>query len=490
MSQYLLLLPILLPIVAGVLMGTVSLFQKKGARRALAFTTLMVNLVLSIVICLMKENELVIWYITKNIPVYLHVDDIGRIFLLLVNVMWTLAGVYSFEYMQHEKNEPRFYAYYLITIGVLSALSLAGNIITFYMFYEMMTLMTLPLVLHNMKKEAVAAGIKYLIYSVFGASCALLGIFFMNNYLTTLNFTAGGALNLEAIAGNEGTFLFIIFVTLLGFSTKAGMFPLHGWLPTAHPVAPAPASAVLSGVITKMGVLGIIRVIFFMVGPQFIKNTWVQTAFLTLTLITVFMGSMLAFKENGFKKRLAYSTVSQISYILFGLITLSPLGFVGALLHVVFHSIIKNTLFMGAGAVIYKTGKTDVSDLRGIGKQMPKTMLCFTIVSLGLIGIPPTGGFISKWYLAQGALQMGTQYDFIGPVILLISAILTAAYLLTISIRGFFPGKDFDLSTVQKNEVSYLMLVPMGILSILIVLLGAFPHELIAFFTNIANTVF
>lgn len=484
-----LLLPVVVPMLGGLLVGLCPAFKERKPRVILVSATLVATLALSLYAALGAESSLVIWRLTREIPVQLRVDALARLFLILVSVMWTLVGFFSFEYMSHEKNEPRFYAFYLITFGVLAALSMAANIVTLYMFYEAMTLMTLPLVLHTMKKEAVAAGIKYLIYSVFGASAALLGIFFLNRYCTTLAFVPGGTLDPARLSGNEGTLLIIVFVMILGFSTKAGMFPMHGWLPTAHPAAPAPASAVLSGVITKMGVLGVIRVVFYMVGADFLRGTWAQTAWMTLTLITVFMGSMLAFKENVLKKRLAYSTVSQVSYILFGLSTLTPVGFVGALLHIVFHSAIKNTLFMSAGAVICKTGKTEVSDLRGIGKQMPIVMTMFTIVSLGLIGIPPTGGFVSKWYLATGALSMGGAYAWIGPAVLLVSAILTAAYLLTISIRGFFPGADFDASSLQKAEPSFVMWGPMLILALVTVLLGMFPTGLITFFTNIASTL-
>lgn len=165
---------------------------------------------------------------------------------------------------------------------------------------------------------------------------------------------------------------------------------MHGWLPTAHPVAPAPASAVLSGVITKAGVLGIIRSVYYVAGPDMIKGTWVQYTWIILSILTIFMGSMMAYKEKVLKKRLAYSTVSQVSYILFGLSVMQPIAFVGALMHVIFHSLVKNTLFVSAGAIICKTGKTKVRQLVGIGKEMPVTMWCFTLVSLTLIGIPPT----------------------------------------------------------------------------------------------------
>jgi multicomponent Na+:H+ antiporter subunit D len=338
-----------------------------------------------------------------------------------------------------------------------------------------------------MEKEAVAAGIKYLVYSVFGASTALLGIFFLAHYGTTLTFTPGGVLDMARVAGHEGLLRAIAFAMILGFGVKAGMFPMHAWLPTAHPVAPAPASAVLSGVITKMGVLGVIRVIFYLMGVDVLKGTWVQTAFMALTLVTVFMGSLLALREKQLKKRLAYSSVSQVSYVLFGLSTMSPLGLTGALLHVVCHSFIKNTLFMAAGAIIHQTGKTYVDDLTGVGKVMPRTLLAFTVVSLGLIGIPPTGGFVSKWYLAEGALSLGWGASWIGPAVLLCSALMTAAYLLTIVIHGFFPG---DKPVVQGTEAPAVMWAPMLLLAALSVLAGLFPNPLIQFIQSATRSLF
>ena len=234
----------------------------------------------------------------------------------------------------------------------------------------------------------------------------------------------------------------------------------------------------LSGVITKAGVLGIIRVIYYLAGPGFLAGTWAQTALIVLALITVFMGSLLAFKEGVLKKRLAYSSVSQVSYILFGLFTLTAQGFSGAMMHVLFHSLIKNTLFMVAGAVIFRTGKTLVSELTGIGRQMPVTMACFTVVSMGLIGIPPTCGFISKWYLAQGGLATAYAWNWVGPAVLLISAILTAGYLLSIVIRGFFPGADLPREALPAAEPSRVMLVPMLVLAALCLGLGMFPGAL------------
>ncbi len=370
---------------------------------------------------------------------------------------------------------------------MLAALCYSGNLFTFYVFFELMTLTSVPLVMHELTHEAVMAGLKYLFYSVGGAFLSLFGLFLFTAQGAELTFTAGGVLD---SASASGVARLAVFLMILGFGTKAGMFPMHGWLPTAHPVAPAPASAVLSGVITKAGVLGILRTVYYVAGPELIRGTWVQYAWIGLTLITVFMGSMLAYREKVLKKRLAYSTVSQVSYVLFGLSLLQPVAFVGALLHVVFHSLVKNGLFLSAGAIICKTGKTKVDELKGIGKEMPVVLWCFTLAGVTLVGIPPTSAFVSKWYLATGSLASGIPVvSWLGPVVLLVSALLTAGYLLTVSIDAFLPGSDYNYAALEKHEPTWQMLVPIVTLTALAVLLGVWPGGLTSLLTGIAGSV-
>jgi multicomponent Na+:H+ antiporter subunit D len=414
---------------------------------------------------------------------------VGKLFVTMVSIVWVLAGFYSFVYMEHEGDEQRFFGFYLVLYGVLIALDFSGNLVTMYLFYELMTLTSMPLVLHNGSKEAIMAALKYLFYSMCGAYMGLFGIFFLYRYCDTLTFTSGGSLNTALAAEHTGVLLVAVFVMLVGFGAKAGMFPLHSWLPTAHPVAPSPASAVLSGIIVKSGVLAIVRVVYYMVGADFIRGTWVQTVWMTMTLLTVFMGSMLAYRESVLKKRLAYSTVSQVSYILFGLSVLQPQAMAGALLHTVFHAFIKCALFLTAGIFIFQSGKTRVEEFHGIGKRMPKTLWCFTFASLALIGIPPASGFISKWYLAEGALsaEIGV-FRYLGPAILLVSALLTAGYLLPITINGFLPGKDAVIDKKDK-EPSWGMLLPLMILAALCVILGVLPGPLTSFASGIAASL-
>ena len=419
--------------------------------------------------------------LTEKLPILFKADAMSIIFAAVTVIIFLCSGIFSLEYMKHEQKKKRFYVFYLLAFLILMGLCFAGNLITFYLFFEMLTLASTPLVLHSGSREANMAGLKYLFYSLCGAYMALFGLYFVSKYGNTLTFSEGGVINQELAAGHTGLLLVAAFVMILGFSVKAGMFPMHAWLSAAHPVAPAPASAVLSAVIVKAGVLGIIRVIYYIFGAAFLKGTWVQTAFMVLTLITIFMGSMLAYREPVLKKRLAYSTVSQVSYILFGLSAMDMNSVTGGVLHVIAHGFIKAALFLCAGAIIYMTGKTRVEELKGIGKEMPLLMWCYTIVSLGLIGIPPTGGFISKWYLAMGSLETGIPgFSWIGPVVLLVSALLTAGYLLPITIQGFFPGADYDYKALKKKEPSALMTVPVLILTVLTVFMGLFPGQLIS----------
>ena len=481
---------LLIPVVLPILFGFALLIPKLDVRITRISVTVMglaATALLLIPMITTGDLTLQLFTLSDNLPIFLHADTMGLIFACVMAFVWTVAGCYSFDYMAHEGKEKRFYALYLITLGLLMGLCFAGSIITFYMFFEGMTLLTMPLVTHSGKKDAVAAGLKYLIYSILGASLVLLGVFVLSPYVTSFSFADGGVLDAALFAEHRDLVLAFAFLMLVGFSAKAGLFPLHGWLPTAHPAAPSPASAVLSGVITKAGVLGVIRLAYQFLGAANIRGTWVHVAFMSLTLLTVLMGSLLALKEDHLKKRLAWSSVSQVSYVLFGISTLHPLGLVGALLHVVCHSLVKDTLFMSAGAIILKTGKTSVKDLEGIGRKMPVTLGCFTVASLGLIGIPPCLGFFSKWQLAQGSLAatgVPAFMTWLGPVILLISALLTAGYLMPVIIRGYLTGHTEG--KVERSDVSWRMLIPMLVLAVLSVLLGVFPTWLTDLFTGLA----
>ncbi len=485
-----------------------------GNLRALhvyAGVSLTVSVILALVAAWTGERSATLFTLLDSLPVYFRIDGISRLFVTIVSIVWLITGFYSFVYMKHEGEEERYFGFYLLLYGVLVGLDFSGNLITMYLFYELMTLVSMPLVLHNGSREAIMAALKYLFFSMCGAYGGLFGIFFLYRYCDSFAFTAGGTLNPALASGHEGILLAAVFVMIVGFGAKAGMFPLHAWLPTAHPVAPSPASAVLSGIIVKSGVLAIIRGVYYIVGPDFLRGTWVQYSWMILTLLTVFMGSMLAYREKVFKKRLAYSTVSQVSYILFGLSLMETEAFKGALLHTVAHAFVKTGLFLTAGVFLYYFSYTRVEELKGMGRKMPVTLWCYTIFSLALIGIPPTGGFISKWYLASGALRADVGlFSWLGPVVLLVSALLTAGYLLPITMKGFFPGGGAEKGaepgadentvftpaaqkdvcpegTVRRREPSLYMLIPLLILAALAVILGVFPNPLIQYVGSLAQ---
>lgn len=489
--MYYIILSILFPVLSGICL---LLRKEMKNRRNLLWTTGILLVITGVLVVLAlytwQGGMLALFNLTPRLPILFKIDEVSVVFAVMAVIIFLCAGFFSFAYMKHEDKEKRYYGFYLIVFGVLLALCFAGNLITFYLFFEMLTLVSMPLVLHNGTREAIMAGLKYLFYSLCGAYLALFGVYFIERYGNTLTFSPGGVISSQAAAAHGAMLLGIAFAMLIGFGVKAGMFPMHAWLSAAHPVAPAPASAVLSAVIAKAGVLAVVRVVYYIFGVSFLGGTWVQKAWMALTLITILMGSVLAYREPVLKKRLAYSTVSQVSYILFGLSVMNMDALTGGFLHVLCHGFIKAGLFLCAGAIIYKTGKTREEELRGIGKEMPILMWCYTILSLGLIGIPPMCGFVSKWYLAKGALASALPgFRWIGPVILLVSALLTAGYLLPITIRGFFPGADYDYNALEKKEPSWLMTVPVLTLTILSVAIGLVPNELIDYLSQMIEKI-
>ena len=498
------LIPVFLPVISGIFLLMAAFCKhpesvqiSAGERHRLHLivgTVLLISAVLAVAAVWTGEKSLTLFYLMEEIPIYFHIDGISRIFVTFTSIVWVCAGSYGFIYIQHEGKETGFFGFFLLVYGVVIALDFSGNLVTLYFFYELMTLTSAPMVLHHGSKGAMIGTLKYLFYSLCGAYMGLFGIFFLYRYCDTFTFTAGGTLNLDAAQGHQTILLIAVFVMIVGFGAKAGMFPLHSWLPAAHPVAPSPISAVFSGILVKGGVLATIRTVYYIVGSDFIRGTWVQTAWIILTLLTIFMGSMMAYREPVLKRRLAYSTVSQVSYILFGLALLNPTGMTGALLHTVFHALIKATLFLSAGVFILEGDKSRVDELTGIGKRMPKTLWCYTFASLALIGIPPASGFISKWYLAQGALQGVQQAKFgvfrwLGPIVLLISALLTAGYLLPVTMKGFLPGKDprYQQGTPGDEEPPGFMLVPMAILAALTFIFGIFPNPLTKYIVQLVS---
>jgi len=423
--------------------------------------------------------EFTLFTLVDNLDIYFKVDALGTLFAVLFSFIFLMIGIYSKDYFHSKEHRKKFYLYFALAWIVYLLISFAGNVVTFYVCFELLTLTTFPMVLIDRTKESILAALKYLFYSLAGAYCALYGLFFLTRHTETLKFTPGGILSPDTIANYPGETLFCAFLMFIGFGVKAGLFPMHAWLPTAHPVAPSPASALLSGVIVKAGVLAIIRLVFEVFGTEILRGTWVQYTVLILSLITILLGSMVALGESRIKKRLAYSTVSNLSYILLGIFMFNETAFSGAILQLVSHALCKSALFLCAGSFLNQN-ITRVEDLNGIGYRMRMTIWTFIIASLGLIGIPPTLGAFAKWNLGVGCFSSGVDYISVaGPVVLIISALLTAGYLLPVGTRAFFKvGEESELSK-NAHETTKVMTIPALVLAMLGLLLGILPTGLL-----------
>ncbi len=409
--------------------------------------------------------------LNEDLSISFGFDEFSGIFLTVVAVLFVAAAIYSVGYMKGKKHLVS-YSIFLTLAGLsMTFMAFAANLFTFYLNYELMTLCSAPLVMHDSTKEAITAGFKYLIYSFLGAYLVLFGFFVLSGRGADFSFVFGGT---GSISPDSGFTTMAVFFMIIGFGVKAGMWPFHSWLTSAHPVAVSPASAILSGAVVNAGAAGIIRLLFYSLGPDFFAVSRFATAWRILTLLTVVMGSLLAFFEPLMKKRLAYSTISQMSYILFGLSLLSPEGYEGALLQLLAHAFAKCALFMIAGVFIKVSGLVRVSDFKGIGKKHPFILACYTVCALSMIGIPPTGGFIAKWHLLTASLENGGFVTVAGPVCLLVSALLTAAYLLPLSMKGYMPGHDFEYRNEDK-KIPASCAVPIAVLTVLCVLVGIIP---------------
>lgn len=428
--------------------------------------------------------------LTSTIDISFYVDGVGSVFSGMVALLWPLATLYAFEYMSHEHRENTFFTYYTITFGITLGIAFSANLITMYLFCEILTFITLPLIMHGQSKEAGVAGVKYLVYLIAGATAAFVGIiiFYVNG--GTFDFAPGGITS-AIDSGSSNIFYLAFLLMFFGFGAKAAIFPFHNWLPTAG-VAPTPVTALLHAVaVVKSGVFAIIRLSYFSFGAQFLTDTKVQKIALTFAVITIMYGSVMAWREMHFKKRLAYSTMSNLSYMLLGIMLLTPAGLAAGLLHMVFHGVMKITLFFIAGAVACQSHRYYVSDLWGFGKKMPVTFAVFTVASLALAGVPPLCGFISKWYLAKAAISVGTVFSYAGIGAILFAAVFTAVYLFTVVIRAYFPRVGFDASVLEgiKDPGKY-MLVPLGILAAAMIIFGLHSGLIMTYLNEVAASAF
>jgi multicomponent Na+:H+ antiporter subunit D len=393
--------------------------------------------------------------------------------------------------MTKEEHEKIFFMFYTMTYGVTLGISLAGNMLTMYFFYELLTLVTVPLVMHTLTREAILASRKYLYYSLGGAAFAFIGLIFIIIYGNTTDFILGGVLNLDKIGDRTNVLLLIYVMAFMGFGVKAAVCPFNSWLPDAG-VAPTPVTALLHAVaVVKSGAFAILRLTYYSFGTDFLKGTWAQNVVMAITMFTIVYGCSRAVKETHIKRRLAYSTISNLSYIVFGATLMSPLGMIGALTHMLFHAVMKISSFFCAGAIMHQTEKHYVHELDGLGFAMPGVFTVFTVSAFGLMGVPGLAGFVSKWNLAEAAVESGNPLAYAGIVCLLISALLTAIYMLTIVVRAFFPAKDFDKSSVmQYRDPNWKMMVPLIVFTVFIFIFGLYSTPVVHFLTDVANGLY
>src|SRR6056297_21900 len=474
------LVPIAFPLALATGMHFIE-FKKETYKRAYLLGGVFLNFVFAMIVISTAQPEMHIFKINDFMEIYFKVDGMSKLFLSMTSFLWICTTAYSFDYMSHEGKEQKFFTYFLVTAGVIVGISLAGNIFTFYIFYEFLTLSTFPLVIHTGTREALASGKKYLIYSFGGATLVLLGMILLFSVSGNLEFVPGGIIDASEAGGRVTAAYVILF---MGFSVKAAMVPFHSWLPAAM-VAPTPVSALLHAVaVVKSGIFALVRITFYLFGAEAVKAMHVRGYLSILVVLTILMGFFVALHQDNLKKRLAYSTISQLGYIILGILLLNEDGLSGALLHLINHAAIKITLFFCVGVIMYRTGYKTIGEIRGIGKKMPITMGCFSVASISLIGLPPSNGFVSKWYLAMGGLQ---ENRAIFVVILLVSAILTAGYLLPIVVTAFFPG-EMERELVNK-EPPLMMLVPIVVLTAITVALGLFPNVVLHFVQDIARSL-
>jgi NADH-quinone oxidoreductase subunit L/multicomponent Na+:H+ antiporter subunit D len=374
-----------------------------------------------------------------GIDLSLRVDALGMLFGLLASLLWLVASLYSIGYMRglSEHAQTRYFAAFAASLSSAIGVAFASNLVTLFVFYELLTLSTYPLVVHDETPEARAAGRKYLTYTFFGGVAVLAGTVLVFWLTGTTEFTAGG---IAGLGDADPAMARLAFALLAGgFGVKAALMPVHSWLPDAM-VAPTPVSGLLHAVaVVKSGVFGIARVTLDVYGPETMQDLGVGVVLAAFAAFTILTASIIALRKDNLKRRLAYSTISQLSYIVLGLGVLSGNAIVGGLLHIPAHAFMKLTLFFCAGAIHVETHTDDISEMAGIGKRMPLTMTAFAVAAAGMAGIPLLAGFVSKWYLLIGSVEAG---HAIFAAALLTSGMLNIAYFWPIVYQAFFESPD------------------------------------------------
>lgn len=393
-------------------------------------------------------------------------DPLGIVFALIASSLWIFAAIYSFGYMEGKDKQSTYYAFLLLSLSATMGVALSGNLVALYLFYELLTFCTYPLVIHDRTPEAIKAGSKYILYSLSGAGAILIAMVITYSLAGNLDFTGNPIL--AGLNASNLNWLFALFI--VGFGVKAAIMPLHRWLPGAM-AAPTPVSALLHAVaVVYSGAYGIVRVVYSVFGHELVGQLAVSKIMPWIIGFTILMGVIIALRQDVLKRRLAYQTISHLSYILLGAFTLKPWGLAGAIMHMISYSTLKVSLFFCAGIISEQTGKKDISLLRGVGWVLPKTMLAFSIATLGMIGMLPLNTFWGKYYLMKGSVESG-QWPL--AVVLIISGIINAFCFVPVIIDAF-SGERVAKNKEHGSKLQ-LMLIPTLLLSMISILIGLWP---------------
>jgi multicomponent Na+:H+ antiporter subunit D len=403
----------------------------------------------------------------------LRADMLGTLFAVVAGVLWLITTVYAIGYMSHASDRARFFGFFSVCVGSAIGIALSANLLTFFIFYEILTLATYPLVIHSGTPAALKGGRTYLTYALPAGGALAVGVVWLNLIAGPVEFTAGGSLDPALASTHAGSLIVIFALLMLGLGVKAALFPLHGWLPAAM-VAPAPVSSLLHAVaVVKAGVFGIARVVLEVYGPLG-RDLGVTQVLAVLAGFTIIFGSVRAIAQDDFKKRLAFSTIAQLSYITLGVALASPIAIAGGIAHLAHHAAMKITMFFTAGAVAEEVKAYRVSEFDGLGKRMPLTMTAFSLAAIGIVGVPPVAGFTSKWLLGVGGVDAGAGWVI---AVLGVSSLLNAAYFFPIIHRAWFraPKPEWAHGPASgKPEGDMRMIVPLVITAAIGLAMGVF----------------
>ncbi len=516
MDGIVILVPILIPLLGAII---VWLLKRVSEELGSVVTAVFSGLTMAASIWLLGEyyrGAELAWSLDVGLPFRLAfgLDALGIFMGLVTTIVWFLASIYGIEYI-HERRT-MFNGFLLLSLYGMLGITTAANLYTLLFFFEVFSVASAVLVIHEMTPEANRAGFQYLIISIVGSAAIIFG--------AAALFAETGSMDLlgHGIPGLAASPLapLLFWLLIIGFAVKAGIFPVHMWLPVAHPIAPSSASALLSGVMIKAGAYGIIRVIYGVFGPSVVNTPTMATVLMWVAVFTMIFGSIVAISQTELKRLLAYSSIAQIGYVVLGASLLTRVGLSGGLLHILAHALMKGTLFLAAGIIIHQTGLRKLDDLVGIAKRLPWTMTAFTLAAVSMIGVPPFIGFFSKWYLALGALQAKEEgilsqwaaYGVVGAIIF--SGLLNIIYYAPILIRAWFGGPAPEPAPGQgeahghvavatandgghsnpdlgeRAEPSWLMLGPVMVLGLGTLIAGIYvrvPYQLI---TDAVGTLF